>query len=170
MPERNTKFSAIVAFFEKLAKEHVAIQHSDTQKHFFRLELDEVFTSLPQSAKFPLFVLESYAYSLSDNKSDNFMKVRTGAFMIIEKVTDIGNFNQIHQKWDDLEEIGDDIIARIRQEKRTANSPVRNFNVDSVEANLIMNGGNNTVAIRYTYELESRFDEVVNPDKWIVSP
>jgi hypothetical protein len=168
MPERSTKFSAIVSFFEMLARQHVSIRHSDSEKHFFRLELDEVFTALPQKARFPLLVLESYSFSINDNKSDNFIKQRQGAFMIIDKIADIGNFDQIHQKWDELEEIGDDILARIREEKKVALSPVRNFNMDSVDANLLMNAGNNTVAMRFTYDIESRFNETVNPSKWMI--
>jgi hypothetical protein len=167
MPERSTKFSAIVAFFKMLAEKHVSIRHSATEKHFFRLEMDEVMTSLPETACFPMLVLESYNYNLNDFKSDNPIKKREGAFMLIDKVYDQGDFDEIHRKWDELEEIGDDIVARIKAEKRVALSPVRDFDITSVGATLISFGINSTVAIRFSYMVDSHFKDDVNPDKWI---
>ncbi len=168
MPERSTKFSAIVAFFKMLAEKHVSIKHSETEKHFFRLEMDEVMTSLPEIACFPLLIMESYRYNLHDFKSDNPIKKREGAFMLMEKISDPGDFDEIHAKLDQLEEIGDDIIARIKAEKRELLSPVRDFNISTVEATIISFMGPNTIALRYTYEIDSRFNDDVNPAKWIV--
>ena len=167
MPERNTKFSAIVDFFRMLATQHVAIRHSSTEKHFFRLELDEVLSALPETICYPALALESYNLSIEDNKSDNPQKNRTGGFMLIEFVPDMGDYDLIHTKWDQLEEIADDIFARIRQEKRTQNSPVRDFDLNSVSMTLFSSG--TTIAMRFEYALVSRFDADVNPDKWIIT-
>lgn len=168
MPANNSKFSAIISFFEMLATQHVAIKHSSTDKHFFRLEFDEVMTSIHESACFPLLVLEGYSFNLGDAGSDNGMKTREGSFMLIDHLSDPGDFARLHEIWDTLEEIGDDIIARIRAEKRVSGSPLRNFNISSVTATLFQNTVLNTAGIRFSYTVESSFILDVNPDKWIV--
>jgi hypothetical protein len=166
MPERSPKFSAIVSFFEMLATQHVSLQHSATQKHFFRLELDEVLTALPEQMCYPALVLESYNYSLQDMKSDNPSKNRGGGFMLVEQVPDPGDYDLIHQKWDALEEITDDIIARIKAEKKTPFSPVRDFDLNSVSMTLYSSG--TTIAMRIEYAVVSRFIADVDPAKWII--
>ncbi len=167
MQGKNTKFSAVIAYFEQLATDHVQIQHSPTSKHFARLELDEVVTGIQSRIKFPLLVLEGYSFSLRDPKSDNVMKQRSGAFMLLTHVKDKGDYNLIHETWDFLEEIGDDIIARMKQDKRNPASPIRNFNFDSVEGSLISFDANMLYGIRYTYDIETSFPAMVDPDKWL---
>ena len=167
MPKRDPKFSAIVAFFRHIAENHHLIKHSDAKPSFFRLEFDEVVAAMPIKAVYPLLVLESYAYNIEDQKSDNVFKKREGAFLIMDKVADIGNYDLIHEKFDLLEEIGNDILARINSDKRKPDSPVRDFNIGSVSALIVTDAGNNTVSIRYTYELNSRFETEVDKTKWL---
>ena len=36
------KFTDLISYFENLARRHKSIAHTDSEKHFFRMELDEV--------------------------------------------------------------------------------------------------------------------------------
>jgi len=164
MPDH--KFLDVISYFEKLATEHVAIKHGPFNKHFFRLEFDELMTGLHEEACFPAVVLESYTFTLDDARADNGIKHRDGAFMLIDMVPDASDLDAVHQTWEKLEEIGDDFFARIQSEKRLPSSPFRSFKLSSVSATLITNEPLNTVGIRYTYEIESSFALDMNPDKW----
>lgn len=157
----------MVAYFRQLATEHKSIAHSETEKHFFRYELDEVLTGLPRGMNYPAMVLEGYRFSLLDNKSDNVIKRRDGAFMLLDHIPDTGDYDNIHRVWGDLEEIGDDIIARIRQDKRNPDSPVRDFNPSSVEAALLSTEFGNLYGIRFTFTMDATFATDVNEDKWL---
>ncbi len=165
--QKGRKFSALVSYFQTLAQEHVSIKHSASNKHFFRFELDEILTGLPESACYPVLIMEGYSFVFNDQKSDNPTKRRRAAFVIADRISDPGDYEVIHQTWDRLEEIGDDFLARIRADKRTPNNPVRDFDLNSVEANLIGTEFGNLYGIRYVFEIEGFFAAEVDPAKWL---
>lgn len=166
--KRPTKFSDVADYFEKLAENHVEINHTNTEKHFFRLELDELLTALPTTANFPALILEGYDIALSDPLSDNAMKKRNGAFVLMEHLPDPGDYQDIDEKWDFLEEIADDIIALMKEDSKDrtnpAKLPIRSIDLDSITGTLFISG--NTIGIRYTYAIEGRFNSEVNTKKW----
>lgn len=165
---KDKKFSTFISYCESLAAQHVAIQHTAGNKHFFRLEIEEVFTTLPGDMNFPAFILEGYSYGFKDAKSDNPIKVRTSGIILLDHVSDPGDFNRIHQVWDELEEIGDDIFARIKADKKNPLLPaVYDFNLESVQASLLQMEMGNNYGIRYTFELDSAMQMDVDPEKWI---
>lgn len=158
MPE-GRKFADLVSYFQTLASQHTLI------KNFYRFELDEVLTSL-RDMETPCLIMEGYKFSFTDNKSDNILKTRGGAFILLDHVKDIGDFNAIHSAWDSLEEIGDDILARIRSDKHVLSSPVQNFPFESVEAQLISTDLGNFYGIRFTFDIVCKFNPDVDPLRW----
>lgn len=162
----STKFSDIIQYFETLASEHVEILHSDSEKHFFRYEIEEVLTSLRQM-NYPALILEGYRYSYRDSKSDNILKKRTGAFILLGHLSDIGDYDAMHDLWDKLEVICDDILARIKADKyNPAMRAVRDFDISSVEVSLLANDQDKNFGIRCTFTLSSPSAMVVDPAKW----
>jgi hypothetical protein len=164
----NTKFSELVQYFKTLASQHTGIAHSDNDKHFYRFELEEVLTSL-KNINYPAFILEGYRYGLIDKLSDNVLKQRSGAFMIISHLSDVSDFDTMHDIWDDLESICDDIIIRIKTDKRDPSiSAIKNFDLDSVEVTLIANEIDNNFGIRCTFTVSSPLSMEVNPHVWLI--
>ncbi|MGQ7868693.1 hypothetical protein [Sunxiuqinia sp. sy24] len=163
------KFLDLISYFENLARRHVAIRHTDKEKHFFRLELDEVLGGMNRSdVSFPMLILEGYSFDYTDNKSDNLLKNRRGAFMLIDHLSDTSDYNRMHQIWEEMEQIGDDILAKIKADKRNPQTPaVRNFDFASVDANLLMTEFGNNVGIRFTYTLSAAQPTDVDESKWL---
>lgn len=166
-----TKFSDLVTYFETLARQHKSIGHSDSEKHFFRMELDEVLGGVNRTdVAFPFLALEGYDFGFKDNRSDNVLKNRGCGFMLIDQLPDRSDFNRMHEIWDEMEEIGTDILVRMKHDKRNADVPViRDFNFESVEARLIMNEMNGMVGIRFTFDMSSPVDTDVDTDKWLTA-
>ena len=162
------KFSDLVTYFENLAKKHKAILHSEEERHFFRFEIDEVLAGINRSdVNYPMLILEGYSFDYTDNKSDNLLKNREGAFVLLDHVPDSTDFMAIHEIWDALEVIGDDILAKIRADKRNPLTPaVRNFGYDSVKAQLIMNEVGSSAGIRFSFTITSPASTDVNTSKW----
>lgn len=154
------KFSDLVLYFQQLVARHKLLRQC------YRFELDEVLTSL-RDIETPCLVLEGYKFSFSDNKSDNILKTRSGAFILLEHVKDIGDYNLIHNTWDKLEEIGDDILARIKADKNNPDSPVRNFPIENVEGHLLSTEMGNYYGIRFTFDIVCKFNSEVDPERWI---
>jgi hypothetical protein len=162
----NTKFSDLITYFRTLAAQHVAIKHSETEKHFYRFEADEVFSGL-KNVSYPALILEGYRYSFIDKQSDNTMKERSCAFMMLDHLSDIGDFDGMHDIWDRMEIICDDLIARIKSDKRNPNvNAVRDFDLNSVEAALIAAKAGNNFGIRITFTVTSPHNIDVDSTKW----
>ncbi len=164
-----SNFSDLISYFETLATEHVSIRHSEANKHFFRFEIDEVLAGLNRTdISFPLLIMEGYNFDFTDNRSDNVIKNRSGAFVLLGQITDPSDYSSVHDVWDELEEIGDDIIARIRSDKESRLVPVvRNFSLESIKASLILNEIGNHAGIRFTFTISSPLDTEVDTTKWI---
>jgi len=162
-------FSDLISYFEDMARRHVEIGHTDSEKHFFRMEIDEVLGGINRTdAGYPMLILEGYSFNFTDNRSDNILKNRSGAFVLMGYVNDVTNYTAIHEQWDYLEEIVDDILAKIKADKRNPNTPViRNFDLGSVEVSLIMNEIGNNVGLRVRYQLTSPQPLEVNTEKWL---
>lgn len=163
---KDTKFSTFVKYFERIAAEHIEIGHTPSRKKFFRFELDEVLSGLSAQINYPALILEGYSYNFIDHRSDNPVKKRNAAFILLDHVKDPGDYNAIHQVWDKLEVIGDDIIARIRFERRKPESPIRDFNIDSVEAYLLATEYGNHYGIRYTFTIDVSYNYDMDNTRW----
>ena len=161
-----TKFSDLIQYFKTLASQHIAIGHSNVEKHFYRFELDEVLTGL-KKVNYPALILEGYRYSLTDKQSDNVMKERSGAFMLLGHLNDIGDYDAMHQLWDHLENICDDIIIRIKSDKRNPDAKaIRDFDLGSVNVALIANENDKNYGVRCTFTISSPLSTDTNTERW----
>ncbi|NQU85801.1 MAG: hypothetical protein HQ541_08580 [Mariniphaga sp.] len=165
------KFSELVTYFEDIARNHVSIRHTELEKHFFRFEIDEMLSAQFRSdTNFIFLALEGYNFGFTDNNSDNLLKNRHGAFVIMDHISDLSDYASMHDKWDELEIIGDDIIAKIKSDKRNPMYPViRDFKFDSITADLILNEIAGGIGIRYTFTLTSPTSNDVDPVKWLTT-
>ena len=162
----SASFSDIISYFKKIATEHIQIGHSIDEKHFYRFELDEVLTGL-KKINYPALILEGYKYSFEDGKSDNIIKKRSGAFILIDHLHDIGDYDAMHETWDRLEDICDDILARIKADKfNPTTKAVRDFDISSANVVLIANEQDKNYGIRCTFTISSPRSMDMDPDKW----
>ena len=164
----SANFSDLITYFETLAIKHKSIGHSDTEKHFFRMEIDEVLGGINRTdANYKMLILEGYSFDYTDNKSDNILKNRRGYFILLDHISDVSDFYTIHQKWDELEKIGDDIMAKIKADKRNPLTPVvSTIDISQTEAQLIMNELGNDVGIRYSFVISSPAPSDVDETRW----
>ena len=162
-------FSQFVSYFENLARLHTAIRHTDTEKHFFRMELDEVLDGINRTdVAFPMLILEGYSFDFTDNKSDNPQKNRRGAFMLIDHVSDQSDYDQIQSAWERMENIGDDILLRIMEDKRRLSvKEIRGFELSSVEGLLLASELNGNYGIRFSYTITSTVKQTENLGTWL---
>jgi hypothetical protein len=161
------KFSDLVAYFQKIASEHVDIQHSATNKHFYRFELDEVLTGMCGNMKYPALILESYEINYSESTSDNIRKRRSGAFILLDKVKDLKDFNRVHEVWDEMEVIGDDILVKMKADKESRLVPVlRDFNINECSGTLLSIAELGQHGIRFTFNITGAQNGIVDTEKW----
>jgi len=164
-----SKFSDLISYFKNIATIHKSISHTEQEKHFFRMELDEVLAGINRSdVNYPMLILEGYSFHFIDNRSDNLLKKRSGAFILLDHVSDQSDMDAIHETWDQLEEIGTEIIIKINADKRSREMPVvRHMEFNETEGTLIRNSIGNDVGIRFTYSITSPTPAIINQLNWI---
>lgn len=162
----NTTFSELIQYFRMIAAQHIEIGHSYAENHFYRFEIDEVLTGL-KTINYPALILEGYRCSFTDQLSDNILKQRSGAFILLDHLNDPGDFDAMHEIWDKLEVIGDDIITRIKNDKHNPETRViRDIDIGSVEYTLIANEQDNNFGIRITFMISTPFTGNTDQEKW----
>lgn len=162
----DSKFQDIIAYFRHLATTHIALQHTAENKHFFRFELEEVLTGIRSTINYPCLILEGYDFGYSDNNSDNLIKGRNGAFILLDHATHPDDFDRIDEIYDAMEEIADDILAKIKSDKRNTSIPfIAGFDFNKTEGQMLK-GEDQTYGIRISFTIESPKEISVNPDKW----
>lgn len=163
-------FNDYVAYFKNLATKLKAIKHTDDEKHFYRMELDEVLTTIKSSElNFPAFALEAYDFNLSDSNSDNLLKNREGAFMILNHPTNKMDIDEIYTIWEACEEIADDIIIKMYADKRNPkeNKVIRNIDLQSIQGKFLANQPGGLYGIRITFTIQSSKNNEVDTAKWL---
>jgi hypothetical protein len=162
------KFSDLVKYFEELASKHIEIKHTAKEKHFYRFELDEVITGLCSNIKYPALILESYDFNYSESGSDNIRKKRSGAFILLDRVSDMKDFNRIHEVWDAMELIGDDILVKMKADKESRLVPVlRDFNINECDGILLTVPQLGQHGVRFTFNLTSPVNNKVDETRWL---
>jgi hypothetical protein len=165
------EFADLVSYFEKLAREHTEIGHSATEKHFYRFEVEELLIGMATKIKYPALVLEGYDFLYQDSGSDNVIKKRNGAFMLLTHVKDPLDFNEIAQAIDRLEMIGDDILVRMKADKADRKVPVlRGFNIFESDGLMLRVAQTGQYGLRFSFSLSSAVNNNVDSTRWTVNP
>ena len=161
------KFLDLVDYFESLAILHRGIQHTDTEKHFFRFELEEMLTGMKSNLNYPALILEGYDFDFVDEDSDNLQKKVHCAFMLIGKVSDKGDYDEIHRLWDQLEDIGDELVVKILSDKREKLTEcLAYFHARSITGTPITDMNLIHYGFRYAFELSWPVNNDVDHTKW----
>jgi len=161
------KFSQLVIYFEHLANSHRSIGHTPEEKHFFRFELEEMLTGMRSGVNYPALILEGYDFSFADEDSDNVHKRVNCAFMLVGKVSDKGDFDEIHALWDHLEEIGDELIIRILHDKRSRRIDcLAYFSARSVTGTPLVDMNLIHYGFRYEFQLSWPVSNDIDREVW----
>lgn len=162
------KYSDLVDYFEMIATKHVDIGHSATVKKFYRFELDEVLTGLAAGINYPALILEAYDFNYQESSSDNIRKERSGAFMLIDIVKDLKDFDRIHEVWDAMEQIGDEILVRMKADKESRLYPVlRGFDISKCYGIPMSVAKIGQHGMRFTFSVESGVNGNLDETKWL---
>lgn len=160
-------YKELEAYFEALATNHSYINHSVSEKHFYRIDVEEYLVKI-DSAKHPFLSLERAEYNLSAPNNDNISKNRTVAFMLVNKFPN-GDYDCINAIYDETEEVAQDIINRIISDVENNSSPalLRNLDPNSISLqHLPAHPVELYCGVRVTMTVQSRYDKTVDVTKW----
>lgn len=148
------KAALYISYFENLARKHKSILHTDAQKHFYRLDIEEVLTGLRTPIKYPALILEMHEGRILNNASDNIRDLQTGAFMIVKQVSKKDDFKEEMSALEECLNIGYDIIARMWQDRH--NRVLNSFDIGTVNYSKVGPVFDNAYGYRFTFGLDDR--------------
>jgi len=158
--------SDYVGYFENLARVHRDILHTDSEKHFFRLDPEEYMISLTSEVNYPCLMLESYDCTFFDRETNNILKNINGAFAILKHLENEQDKNEVHEIWDECERIGTEILVRIYNEKFTRQNIVIKLDFNSVVMQPLANEPGRAYGMRFTYTVAVRQTHIIDNSKW----
>jgi uncharacterized membrane protein len=159
-------YTELSDYFKALATNHVAINHTDQEKHFFRIDAEEYLVGITTKVNYPFLSLESYDSNFNAPNNDNVAKSRQIAFMLVDKYKQ-GDYNRMNEIYDELEEVAHDILNRINSDQKQNISLVRDFSFASVNIqSLPPNPAKLYTGVRVTMNFDSKYNTSVNNAKW----
>lgn len=164
----NVRFNDVKDYFKKVATELKAIGHTETEKHYCRINMDEVFGGLKTVLKSPALILEAPDNFLTDEHSDNELKGTNIGFLVVKK-TAKGDFDAEDDALTEMETIVEDIISRLRKEHReysTAGIISKSFQENTVRWNKVGPLWDGWHGWRVTMQVANHIDLSYNSDKW----
>lgn len=166
-PNAIKTYQQTIDYFRTIAEEHVAIKHTETEKHFYEF-VEQEFTGT--SINDPALVLIPPRAQLVDQKSNNINKMMLHEFWLLKSIPK-QNY-AFRQAWmDDAEEIGLDIISRIKKEKEDMTGGAQNrlwlgFEPSSVQWEAIGPIGDLRWGYSFTFSTSNPRNLVYNSEKW----
>jgi len=152
-----------IAYFETAATNHKLILHNSPNKHFCKVRVQEVLTSLRKDIHFPAVVAELPEIYTEDRLSDNYRDILLGAVLILKPVPPTDYDAEI-QVINTCVEIAKDFRTKIMNDRRKGNLKGLDANrFKIVEVGPVFNN-------LYGARLEFQFDEptrmALDENKW----
>ena len=155
-------------YFEDIATRLKPIGHSSDERHFFRT-IDE-FTGT--NIKYPAMVYIMEPSRLTDNKSDNLIKISVVQLWILMDCS-LDDVDRQLDIYDQAEEICTDILSFILKDVEDVNSGPQNRRIFGFDpggiswVDMYHKGQDNCFGMQMTIPIKNPFKITYDPDKWL---
>lgn len=147
-------------YIESLARSHKMVRHSDTDKHFFRGELEEFYMDLRNKVKFPAVIAESWEITFQ-----NETKERETSFIIAVAYKESKNWGYIYAAIDLCERIGDEFLRRIIADVLLLQDICGD--VELMSAIPMVDEQHLYAGVRYTIRMSCPFNPEPDEEEWL---
>jgi len=145
-------------YIESLAASHTAIGHSDSEKHFFRGELEEFYMDLRNRVKFPALIAESFEISFNGD-----VKTRETSFIVACNYPESKNWQSIYGAMNICEQIGDEVLRRMMTDSSSGEICA---DLEVLSAVPVLDEQHLYAGMRYTIQIGCEFDWDVDEQVW----
>lgn len=146
-------------YIESLARSHRMVAHSETEKHFFRGELEEFYMDLRNRVNFPAVIAESWEIAFTQGS-----KERETSFIIAAAYTESKNWGNIYAALDLCERIGDEFLRRILADTDDGGICA---DVELLSAVPMLDEQHLYVGVRYTIRFSCPFNPDPDEEAWV---
>lgn len=158
------KPSDYISYFENIARRHKSILHTDSAKHFYRMDIDEVLTGLRTDIRYKVLILENHEGKFTDQLSDNIYEIQSGAFLVLDNLAKNGDYNAIATIQDACYQIGLDIYSWIKKDKAARVLP--GIDINSFAYQKVGPLFDNAYGYRFTFNISKANGLAFDASKW----
>ena len=162
---------AYVSYMRQLAEEHYLIQHTDENRRFFRINIEEFLDDqVNWEGDGPVMLLGSPTTAVA-GVQDNYVDALRCAFMILKKVKP-GDYDAENAAISDCKKIGWDIISRILKDATDDSVDdrlIKTFHPREVQAEKVGMALDSEYGYRFTFTLYDPLDLSYDEEKWIAN-
>lgn len=108
-------YTSLSAYFEQMAAAHRDIAHSPEERHFFRINIDQLITGFRQDIHFPAVLLELPEGRILGGSLDTLFMTRFVALSFLDKIP-VQDYPAELSCYDRMEALGLDFISRLRRD------------------------------------------------------
>ena len=146
----------VTNYMAGVAALHTSLNHRPpANRHFFRGELEEFYNKLRSDVKFPCMILEGSEIDY-EGQIYNLTKVRHCAFMIVDSIERMRDYEEIQERMSRCERIGEQIMGRIIREAgdSASGSPFSRLLISEMSAEYWHNEPQKYVAFRMRFTVK----------------
>jgi hypothetical protein len=115
-------------YFEGIATKLKEIGHSPTEKHFYRLDMQEILTNLNGIVS-PALVLEDYETHNAGANEDSLVSIKKIGLQVLEKLEDSFDTDKKELIYNHTEILCNKIEARMLLDRRNRVAPIEGFQI-----------------------------------------
>jgi len=165
-------YSEYVTYFEKVARNHLEIAHTDNARRFFPIDLAELVNHLQSFEGMPAMGLERPFWSTAGQFA-NIRLRKTGALMIFDRCHDPMDFTKLEEVYSRCFKICNDIRAKMVKDAKLWDEDLLDFIIPGLDPGSFtmepMPPGVAKDSTIYGVRLSFVFDEgaeIFDPVKW----
>lgn len=146
-------------YLENLSTRHIDIKHSKEEMHYVDTR-DEKNNSIDSTLCYPCVLLEKNSYKYVGSHI-SYQKDRDYLLFILDHVTDTGDYEQIENAINKSEQILDEFLTQMIEDKRSRIYPfLIGFNLDRVEVENICNKDNSLYGVAALLTVPVQFNVI----------
>ena len=160
-----------VSYFETLARQHKEVLHSESQKHFFVMDINNVLGAMADSSIcYPAIILNSLSSRLVGSNLDNANEHFSGGFMVIHHSHDVDDYNSMVDALAISHRIGMDFLQRIHNDilscKPIAEKALPSWNIFNVSSKMWGPVFDNDFGFSFEFPVIRPIDTAFKPENW----
>ena len=156
-------------YIEMLARRHKDIRHTNAEMHFIELASDQQFQKM-KSLVYPVVAFDrlTITYNMLEDAE---RKNRYVEIMFLDKCP-VGEFARIKAIKDKMEQIAEDFLIQIRNDRKKRNSYkfLRSMQLDSAEVNYVENESIGIFGVLLSVNVDSPMAMCFKEDPFLPSP
>lgn len=157
----------LTLYFEGLCRKHSLILHSDTRKHFVRLDKEEQLNA-GKTVHYPVVSMESLTSNYPMHE-DSLTKGRHIEMMFLDNVSGSGEFVKIETAKAKMESIAEDFLRRIRidRKNRTAYPVLKSMVMSEVELDYVEGIATSLYGVLLSFNISMPFKECIDAGRFV---